>query len=379
MTSQRGDFQVVIGGGGVAGLEAALALRDQAGDRVAVTLIAPLLDFVVRPMTVQEPFAFGEAQRYPLREIADELGAALVKDGLQSVDGAARTVRTASGAKLSYDALLLGLGARIRPRYEHAVTVDDRRLDELLHGLVQDVEEGYVKRLAFVVPAPMAWPLPIYELALMTAKRAYDMQVTVQITVLTPEDAPLAVFGQGAADAVGTLLADDKIEVITSAYCEIPQSGVIEIAPGDRKLMVDRVVALPELLGPEIDGVPQDQDGFIPIDEHCTVRGLDRVWAAGDATNFAIKYGGIASQQADTAAEAIAALAGAPVQPQPFHPVIHGLMLTGDRPRYLRAEITGGHGFSSEVTTEPTWAPATKIAAKYLAPYLQERDRSAAS
>jgi sulfide:quinone oxidoreductase len=351
-TQTGGPFEVLIAGGGVAGLEAALALGDLAGDRVAIKLITPAAEFVYRPMTVREPFAFGEAERYPLKQIADELGASLIADGVERVDAAARTVHTTSGAQLSYDGLLLALGARARPRYSHVVTLDDQRLAE------------------------RTWPLPIYELALMAAKRAYEMNVTVQITVITPEDAPLAVFGQGASDAISALLADDRIEVITSAYAEIPRAGVIEIAPGDRTVSVDRIVALPELEGPPIDGVPHDQDGFIPVDEHSQVRGLDRVWAAGDATDFPIKFGGIAAQQADAAAQAIAALAGAPVEPEPFHPLIHGMLLTGDRPRYLSAHITGGHGFSSEVTDEPTWTPATKISAKYLAPFLDARESS---
>ena len=105
------------------------------------------------------------------------------------------------------------------------------------------------------------------------------------------------------------------------------------------------------------------------------MRGLERVYAAGDATDFVLKYGGIAAQQADAAARSIAAHAGAAVTPEPFHPVIHGVLLTGGKPRYLSAHITGGHGFSSEVSDEPTWSPSTKIVAKYLAPYL-ERHRA---
>jgi sulfide:quinone oxidoreductase len=181
-----GQFEVVIAGGGVAGLETALALRDLAGDRVGLRLLAPNPEFVYRPMTVREPFAYARAQHYRLREIADELGAELIVDGLARVDAPARVAHTQSGAGLHYDALIVALGARIRARYEHALTLDDRHLDELLHGLIHDVEEGYTKRLAFVVPAPMAWPLPVYELALMTAARAYDMNEQITITILTP-------------------------------------------------------------------------------------------------------------------------------------------------------------------------------------------------
>jgi flavin-dependent dehydrogenase len=47
-------LQVLIAGGGVAGLEAALALEDLAKDRVSTTLLAPAREFVYRPMTVRE-------------------------------------------------------------------------------------------------------------------------------------------------------------------------------------------------------------------------------------------------------------------------------------------------------------------------------------
>jgi sulfide:quinone oxidoreductase len=49
-------FDVVIAGGSVAALEAALALGDLAGYRIRTTLIAPNAEFVYRPMTVREPF-----------------------------------------------------------------------------------------------------------------------------------------------------------------------------------------------------------------------------------------------------------------------------------------------------------------------------------
>ena len=379
MSSEREQpLRVLIAGGGVAGLEAALALRDLAGERVAMMMLAPGSDFVYRPMRVREPFAYSVAQRYPLEHMAREIGAELRRDKFKWLDSAARVVHTEEGVELSYDALILALGASLRPRFKHAVTLDDRRLDEQLHGLVQDVEGGYVRRLVFLIPQPTPWPLPAYELALMTARRAFDMSADVSISVVTPEDAPLAIFGSAASDAVQRLLAENRIETITSAHAETPAAGKVEIHPGPRRLNADRVVALPELFGPPARGVPKgSENGFIPIDDRCQVRGLDRVYAAGDATDFPIKHGGIAAQQADTAAGAIAALAGAPVQPSKFHPVLHAILLGGDRPLYLSAHVTGGHGSSSEVSDTPTWSPPTKIAARYLGPFLESGDRAA--
>ena len=376
--STNTPFRVLIVGGGVAGLEAALALRELAGERVATTVVAPAPEFVYRPMRVREPFGYTAARRYPLDEICRDIGADLVKDAFKSLDPDAQSVHTEAGEKLDYDALLLAPGAVLKPRFNHAVTVDDSRLDEQLHGLIQDVEGGYVHKLAFISPTPMPWPFPLYELALMTARRAYDMNVDMSVTLATPEDAPLAVFGSKASEVVEKLLVDNGILFIPSAHCETPAAGRVSINPGGRELMVDRVVALPELFGPSLPGVPlHAQNGFVPIDTHCKVMGIERVYAAGDATDFPIKFGGIAAQQADTAAEAIAALAGAAIEPSPFHPVLHGALLGGPRPLYMSAHVTGGHGSSSEVSEAPTAAPPMKIIAKYLAPYLESRDGAA--
>jgi sulfide:quinone oxidoreductase len=371
-------LKVLIAGGGVAALEAALALRELAGERVATTLLAPEPEFVYRPLRVREPFAEPGARTYDLEEIAHDIGVELKRDGFKWLELERRIVHTEAGDELPYDALLLAMGAKPHVRFRHALTLDDRRLDEQLHGLIQDLEGGYIRKLAFIVPSQVPWPLPIYELALMTARRAFDMNESASITIVTPEDAPLAVFGGAVSEAVERLLEEHGILTLTSTRCETPRPGEVALHPGGRSLHVDRVIALPELYGPSTPGVPKhDAHGFVPIDVHCRVRGVERVFAAGDATDFAVKHGGIAAEQADVAAHSIAALAEAPVEPIQFNPVIHGILLGAKQPLYLSAHITGGHGSSPQVSEAPTWSPASKIAAKYLAPYLEARDRTA--
>jgi sulfide:quinone oxidoreductase len=378
MASEDNDSDklgVVIAGGGVAALETALALAELAPEHTDVTVIAPNADFVYRPMTVREPFAYDEARRYPLESIVRDAGATLLVDELLWVDPAKQTIHTKNEQSIEYGALMLALGAKAVPRYTHALTIDDRRLDETLHGLIQDVEGGYIHGLAFISPGRMAWPLPLYELALMTAGRAYDMGIELAVTIVTPEDAPLAIFGAAVSNAVSELLQKAGIETITSAYAELPSAREVVINPGERHLKVDRAIALPELYGPSLRGIPLGEHGFIGVNFHGLIGDVGPIYAAGDATEFAIKHGGIASQQADVAAQAIAARAGAPVTPERFHPVIHGMLLTDGKPLYLTAQITGGHGFSSEISETPTWTPHMKIAAKYLAPYLEALDR----
>jgi sulfide:quinone oxidoreductase len=370
--SPPGPFDVVIAGGGVAALETAFALRALAGESVRMTLVAPEREFVYRPMSVREPFALGPARRHPLAQIANDVGAELITDRFSWVDAPQRVVHLDGAAQLRYDALMLAVGARTHVRHPHAITVDDRRLDDTLHGLIQDVEGGYVHHLALVIPGPFAWPLPAYELALMTAGRAHEMNVELAVTIVTTEVSPLAVFGDGASSAVAQLLRERGITTITAARCEVPDSRQVVINPGDRRLAVDRVIALPELRGPAVRGLQAGFRGFIPVDDHCRVRGVERVFAAGDATDFPVKHGGLAAQHADSAAQAIAALAGIDIDPQPIDAVIRGILLTGAKPRYLTAQLIAGHGYRSEITDTPTWSPPAKIAARYLAPYLDE-------
>jgi hypothetical protein len=49
-------------------------------------------------------------------------------------------------------------------------------------------------------------------------------------------------------------------------------------------------------------------------------------------------------------------------------------------PLYLSTHlrVTGAYGSKCDVSETPTWSSRVKIAAKYLAPYLESRDRAAA-
>jgi sulfide:quinone oxidoreductase len=374
-SSPSAKLRVVIAGGGVGALEAALALGQIAPGQTDVTVLAPNEEFVYRPMTVGEPFGYATARRYPLAPIVAAAGAELRPGELGWVDRGERLLHTAAGEEISYDALLLAVGARPRPRYKSAVTIDDRCLDETLHGLIQDIEGEYIHSLAFVIPGRMAWPLPVYELALMAAGRAFDMNVALEVTIVTPEDAPLAIFGTAVSDALTARLTERGIRVVTSTYAEVPRSGEVELHPGDRCVQAERVIALPELFGPSVRGLHVAEHGFLHVDPYGQVPQAGAIFAAGDMTDFPIKHGGIAAQQADAAAGSIAALAGAPIVPEKFHPVLRGVLLTDGKPLYLTARVTGGTGFSSEVTESPPEPLPPKIAAKYLAPYLEIEDR----
>ena len=369
--------RVVIAGGGVAGLEALLALHALAGDRVELTLVAPTPDFVYRPLAVAEPFALGAARRTPLADAARTAGATFVQAPLSAVDVANQTVALGDGETLPYDALVLATGAAAQPAFGDAQVFnwDDTSSADAIGGLLRDLEEGYSQRLTIVIPPGPGWPLPAYELALLIAGDARGMGMSPEITLVTPEQAPLAIFGARAVEVVTEELEQSGIRVELGAYAEVepgPPTAIV-MRPSGRRLEGGRILALPRLRGRAPQGIPADPDGFVSVDAHGRVVGAEHVWAAGDGIAFPVKFGGLAAEQADAAAADIAADAGAPVERTPFRPVLRGRLLTGRGPRYLRHDAAGGGG-EGEATTHTLWWPPGKINGRYLAPWLAARD-----
>jgi sulfide:quinone oxidoreductase len=360
--------RVVIIGGGVAGLEALMALHDLARDRAELTLVAPDPDFVYKPLLVEEPFDLGPAEQHALAPLAEELGARFVQRSATAVEPAEHKVELDDGSKPGYDFLVVCAGGRYRPALKGAATFpsggEPLRINEILQ-----VGEG-PHRIAFVVPSGVTWALPIYEIALMAQRRAQQLRLDdVELTIVTPEEAPLAVFGPAASAAVAELLAARGIEVEAGVHAHEGEEGELILTPGDRRLEAAQVVALPVMEGPAIPGLPQDEHGFIPIDQHARVRGVEDVYAAGDGTNFPIKQGGLGTQQADAAAAHIAHQLGAAIEAAPFHPVLRGKLLTGEESLHLRADVAGGGGVE-EASLDCLWWPPHKISGRYLAPFL---------
>jgi sulfide:quinone oxidoreductase len=362
---------VLVAGAGFAGLEVMLALRELAEERVAVDVLAPGPDFVYRPLAVAEPFGLGEVHRISLEVLAERAGANYRRGSLAAVDAHAHRAETSDGASLSYDTLVVASGAQAEEVVPGALTFQGPEDVSRFGELVEQVESGAVERVAFAVPAGISWPLPLYELTLLTARCAARSAAAAraEITFVTPERGPLTLFGTSASNLARGLLEDQGVRLALERHPVRFADGSLELLGGET-IAVDAVVSLPRLRGPSLAGVPHDRDGFLEVDDRGRVKGVPDVFAAGDATAFPVKQGGIATQQADVVAETIASDAGAPVQPTPLDPVVRALLLTGDRPAYVRAALGGHHGDPGVVDWEPLWWPPAKVAGLHLAPFL---------
>lgn len=372
MSNSSPPSKVLIVGGGVGALEAAIALRDLAGDKVAVEICAGRGEFLYRPFAVGEPYGASRVLRYDLKHLAERCGAEFRLENVASIDPALRCAHTHDGAEITYDHLIAAPGARLLYSVPGATTFWGVADEGEVQEIVSRLREGRLRRLVFTMPGSLGWALPAYELALLAASELKRAGITgTRLTIVTPEDGPLQIFGRRASEQVAELLADNDIEVLCGVHPVKYEHGVLAVVPGE-EIEADAVISLPRLEGRRLEGLPYDPSGFIPVDDHARISGLAGAYAIGDVTNFPIKQGGIATQQADAAAEAIAAELGCDVEAKPLDPVLRGVLWTGAKPRYLFGWLGGGHGETSIASDRPPWPidNPSKLIGRYLTPFL---------
>jgi sulfide:quinone oxidoreductase len=364
----RTPARVVIAGGGVAALEAMIALRATAAGDVDVTVVSAADVFTYRPLLVGEPFGVGHPARFRLDALCRDHGAGFVHAAVERIDAPGHRVALAGGGELAYDVLIAAVGARAVPAFEYGVTFDRETSPQDFADVLADLRDGLAPRIAIVVPDTVSWTLPAYELALMTAawgRAEHPEGVAVQ--VVTHEGRPLEAFGPTASDEVERILDRERVSCRSGVHADMLSFNALRA--GGAWIDVDRVVSLPHISGPRLPGLPADPHGFLPVDHFARVTGVDDVYAAGDGTTVPVKQGGLAAQMADAAARHIVARLRGAEEPEPFRPVLRGLLRTRGGPRYLRAELDDVAG-TSTVSKQPLWWPPSKISSRWLAPYL---------
>lgn len=373
--------KVLIVGGGVGALEAALAVRALAGELAQVELCAGRPDFVYRPFAVGEPYGASRVLRYDLERLSRSLGARFRLENVGWIDTALRRAHTHDGNEVPYDYLIVACGSRLLWSVPGATTFWGVADEGELQQIVKQLREGLLRRVVFTMPGGLGWALPAYELALLAATELKRSGITgTELIVVTPEDGPLQIFGRRASEQVAELLAENRIEVATGTHPVKYENGVLAVVPGE-EIEADAVVSLPRLEGRRIEGLPYDPAGFIPVDDQARIIGLTDSFAVGDVTNFPVKQGGIATQQADVAAEAIAADLGCDIDAKPLDPVLRGVLWTGAKPRYLFGWLGGGHGETSVASERPPWPidNPSKLIGRFLTPFLTELSSTPAS
>jgi sulfide:quinone oxidoreductase len=364
--------KVAIIGGGVAALEAMIALDAMSYAGVDVHLFSPQPRFVLKPLAVSSGFGRGELLSFDLDKLAATARATFHNAAVEEVDPGERVLRIAEDgpegeSQFAYDFLIAAQGTQPVESVPGATTYRWSAGNEILERELAPLRDLEAPKVIVTLPEQGSWPLPTYELALMIAS---DLGPGASITVVTPETAPLEMFGKGDAEKVAAVLAKQGVDLITGVAPSEFSDGALGTSDG-RRIDADMVIALPLLTGRRIPGLPTDGSGFIPVDDFGRIEGLAREFAAGDVTSFPVKFGGLAAEQADIVAASIGKEARGGPAPAPFRPVYRGVMVT--------AEGAIGLGPGVDNSDPYGWNPAEKIYGRYLSPVLKAADPATTS
>jgi sulfide:quinone oxidoreductase len=359
--------RVAIIGGGVAALEAMLALNRLSYSGADVHLFSPRDRFVLKPLAVSSGFGRGDLLSFDLSRLAGSARATFRNLGVSEVDAPGQKIRLADGSWFEYDYLIAAQGTESSEAVPGATTYRWSAGNEAVRAELAGLRDKEQARVVVTAPEGAAWPLPTYELALLISE---ELGEGASVSIVTPEEMPLGLFGAADSAKVAELLKEQNVETILGSAPAECRDGALVTSDG-RRVEADLVLALPRLSGRRIPGLPCDSNGFIPVDEFGRIHDHTREFAAGDVTSFPVKFGGLAAAQADIVATAIAADAWGGLPPQPFKPVYRALLVTAGGLVGLGpgVEDHGAHGRD----------PAEKVYGRYLMPFLKAADAATTS
>ncbi len=292
--------RIVVAGGGIAGVEAALVLARGLPDD-HVTLVARSDVLHVAPDLLYIP-AGVDARRVsiPLRELLSGERFDVRLGELESIDVHAGTAQLDVG-EIDFDVIIAAPGAEPAPRTGlHVQSVEQAELvrDELDHVFERASRDGQRAAIMVRAEADDAWSPPAYELALLLAARRQllGLEQVVSITLVTGELQPFEWFDPGIADLV--------VEALDAWGVELAL-GVDAARMDD--LAGDLAIDFPRLEARSIPGLPGRADGgFYDVDADGRVAG--NAFVVGDAAGHGYRAAFAAAWQAR---RVLAALGGA--------------------------------------------------------------------
>jgi sulfide:quinone oxidoreductase len=309
---------ILILGGGFAGVVAAESLAKRLSDEHQITLISRQRDFIFYPSLVK--LAFGQVEvsdiTYDLREAMLDRRIKFLEAEVAYPDPDNSCVVVPHGevqGKVPYDYLLFALGRRlateeVRGFYEHGhhlLTVNAalKFREALKHFQAGHAVLGYCQDARLAVP--------VFETAFALDRKLKEngTREQVQITIVAPEQLSGQLGGPEIVPALETALEEHNVEFVP----EFPVNQITEqtiFAANGKQMDYDLLMLVPPFTGPgeaQYTGIT-DPNGYVRVDRHMRVTGAYRMYAAGDSVNFlGPKMGHMAVLQGMVAAANIAA------------------------------------------------------------------------
>jgi hypothetical protein len=114
----------------------------------------------------------------------------------------------------------------------------------LVDRLVADLAFGRIHSVAFVVGSDASWTVPLYDVAIDTARRGWRLGLDdVRYWFVTPEPEPLARLGPAVSGVASQRLEPEGITFIGSTYPDI-RPGLVLLDPQGESIEADVIVSL---------------------------------------------------------------------------------------------------------------------------------------
>ena len=323
-------------------------------------------DFSYRPLAVAEPFGLGHAHRVPLDALR---GGRRRRAGASTPWSASTTrpreVRLRDGGSRPFDALIVAPGGRAVAGVEGATTWwpggDAERVRRAAarhrRGLREADRDRDPAGRGLAAAGLRARPDDRRRGAGDGTDRREDHRRHARARAAD------AVRRAGRPSASPRSCAWAGVDVVTGAVAR-GDGGGLTLEPGGERLDVQRVFAVPRIVGPALEGLACDEEGFILTGDDGRVQ--RRASGRGrPATASPRRSSSAASRRTRRGWPPPASHArGRDDVPDPGEPVLHGRLLVGQRTRRLR-----GRG---DAEGAPLWWPHGKVAGEYLPRWLAE-------
>ena len=111
------------------------------------------------------------------------------------------------------------------------VREDIGRSARVVDELITELRLGWIRTVAFVVLGEASWTLPLYRVAITTARRGWTVGISdARYWFITSEPVPLAGFGATARAAISAELEPEGITFIGSTFADL-RPGVVLLDP----------------------------------------------------------------------------------------------------------------------------------------------------
>ena len=335
--------QVVVVGGGMAGVTAAKYLRLWGGSGLRITLVEPDTTYVSNIMSnlVLNGNRSVSSLGYTHANLSARYGVQLVRASVTSIDKATREVTLSNGAKLPYDRLVLAPGVEFEAAYGLTQADYDSRTPHAWRAgpqtqLLRDQLVAMSAGGTFVMTIPKSpyrCPPGPYERACLVAEILKTQKGAGARVVVLDEN----------------LSIQAEVETFTKAFTEI-YAGVISYVPGVTGIQIDaasKVVSYADGVGNSQSVTAEVVNPIVPhratgsgaggwltqaglangtggrwaavnvLSYESTASGASGVHVIGDAAQCGLpKAGHVANQEAKICADAIVRLLGGQ-QPDP--------------------------------------------------------------